>query len=213
MAAALIRIAIIEDVRETREGLAELIGGWSGFCVSGVYGSMEAALAGMKEQPDLALVDNGLPGMDGVSGIEVLKLRFAELPILMLTVFDDSDTIFAAICAGAVGYLLKDTPATKLKTAIEEVVAGGAPMSPSIARKVIAMLPRVNEAKQPSRLSKRETEVLQLFAQGHSYKSTAAALNLSVDTVRSHIRNLYERLNVHTKSEAVKLAALSGWIR
>ena len=154
--------------------------------------------------PDIALCDIELPGMSGIEGVRVLKSRVPKLQILMLTVFADNDHVFEAICAGASGYLLKDTPPTRLVEAIRELFDGGAPMSPEIARKVVAMFSRVVPPKcEDHRLSARELEILQLLAEGHSYKTAARALALSLDTIRFHIRNIYEKLHVHSRTEAV----------
>ncbi len=210
-----IRVLMIEDVAPVREGLAALVAAAPGLRVSGSFDSMEAALA--SEAPagsDVALVDIGLPGMSGLEGVGRLKDRRPELQILMLTVFSDNERIFEAICAGACGYLLKDTPPARLLEAVREVHAGGAPMSPDVARKVVAMFQRAAPPRDPGRrLSPRELQVLKLLADGHSYKTAAAELVLSQDTVRFHIRGIYEKLHVHSKSEAVAKAIRSGLFR
>ena len=207
------RVAIVEDQRSLREGLVILIGSTEGFALVGAFGSMEEALPRIEDDPpDVLLADIGLPGMSGIEGVRRLRARFPALQILMLTVYADNDHVFEAICAGACGYLLKDTPPAKLLEALREVRDGGAPMSPEIARKVVEMFQRVvpPPAAADHRLSRREVEVLKLLAEGHVYKTAAAALDLSIDTVRFHIRNIYEKLHVHSKSEAVLAALRAG---
>ncbi len=210
-----ITVAIIEDQKQTREGLAMLIDGTAGYRTVGKFASMEEALAKLEwYPPDVVLVDIGLPGMSGIEGVRQIKARWPSLHILMLTVYADDDHIFEAICAGACGYLLKDTPPPKLLEAIGEACGGGAPMSPDVARKVVAMFQEiVTPRKEEHRLTPRELEVLKLLADGHSYKTAANALSLSLDTIRFHIRNIYEKLYVHSKSEAVLKALRSGLLR
>jgi DNA-binding NarL/FixJ family response regulator len=207
-----ITVAIIEDREQTREGLAILIDGTNGYRTVGTFASMEDALAKIVSlAPDIALCDIELPGMSGIEGVRRMKALLPDLQILMLTVFADNDHVFEAICAGASGYLLKDTPPARLVEAIRELYEGGAPMSPEIARKVVAMFSKVVPPKREEhRLSARELEILQLLAEGHSYKTAAKALGLSLDTIRFHIRNIYEKLHVHSKSEAVVLALRKG---
>lgn len=211
-----VRVAIVEDQRGLRDGLAALIGDTPGYLLVGSFGSMEDALASVDENPpDVLLADVGLPGMSGIEGVRRLKARFPALQILMLTVHADNDNVFEAICAGASGYLLKDTPPAKLLDALVEVRQGGAPMSPEVARKVVEMFQRVAPPPPAAShgLSPREVEVLRLLADGHVYKTAAAQLGLSVDTVRFHIRNIYEKLHVHSKSEAVVAALRHGILR
>lgn len=166
---------------------------------------MEEALPAIERQPpDVVLADIGLPGMSGIEGVRRIHQRFPDLPILMLTVHGDDDSVFAAVCAGACGYLLKETEPARLLECIRELHAGGAPMSPEIARKVVLAFRMFPPPSQPEvELSPRQIEILQLLAQGHSYKSCAEALGLSLDTVRFHVRRIYDRLHVHSRSEAV----------
>jgi DNA-binding NarL/FixJ family response regulator len=212
MAAAPIKVAIIEDQRRTRECLAAIVGGTPGCVTVGSFGSMEEALPVLERAPpDVALSDIGLPGMSGIEGVRRLKASHPATQILMLTVHDDDDHIFEAICAGASGYLLKDTPPARLVEAIREVQSGGAPMSPDIARRVVTMFQRIAPPRNsPVDLTPRELEVLRLLADGHSYKTAADALDVSLDTLRSHVRNTYEKLHVHSKSEAVLKAFKTG---
>lgn len=200
-----IKVTIIEDRREIREGLGMLISYTDGFECAGKYGSMEEALARIPSNlPDVVLSDIGLPGMDGIEGIRRLKEKFPNLTILMLSVYEDDDRIFHALCAGACGYLLKKTPPTKLLESLREAVSGGAPMSPEVARKVITLF---RDFKPPQQvdydLKPHEIRLLKLLVEGHSYKSAAEKLNVSVNTISFHLKNIYDKLQVHSKSEAV----------
>jgi DNA-binding NarL/FixJ family response regulator len=203
-----IEVAIVEDRREIRESLVLLIGGTDGFKCTGSYRSMEEALDKLKpHQPHLLLSDIGLPGMSGIEGVAILKERYPDLLILMLTVYDDDERIFDAMCAGASGYLLKKTPPARLLDSLREVASGGAPMSPEVARRVIALF---REIRPPERadyeLTPHETRLLKLLVQGHNYKTAAAELGVTVHTVSFHLRSIYEKLQVHSKSEAVAKA-------
>src|SRR5215813_6411327 len=206
-----IRVAIVEDRRELREGLAILINGTEGFRCSGTYRSMEEALERIPhELPDVVLNDIGLPGMTGIEGIRILKERYPQLVILMLSVYDDDDRIFDAICAGACGYLLKKTPPAKLLDSLKEAVGGGAPMSPEVARRVIALFRQVRPPERATYdLTPHETRLLKLFVEGHNYKTAAAELHVSVNTVNFHVRSIYDKLQVHSRSEAVAKALLN----
>lgn len=210
-----LRVAIVEDERDTREGLAALIRGTAGLLVVGAWRSMEDALDQIgASRPDVVLADIRLPGKSGIEGVADIRAALPDLPILMLTVYDDTDSVFRAICAGACGYLLKDTPPARLLEAIQEAHDGGSPMSSAIARKVVRMFQRIAPPTGPDHtLSPRELEVLQLLADGHSYKTAAAELDLSIDTLRFHVRHIYEKLHVHSKSEAVLKAFRRGILR
>jgi len=210
-----IKVAIIEDQKQTREGLAALIGGTPGHRIVGSFGSVEESLRKLHtEPPDVVLLDIGLPGMSGVEGVSHLKTCFPSTQILMLTVYSDNEHIFQAICSGASGYLLKDTPPARLLESLAELVSGGAPMSPDIAHKVVTMFQQTAPPRNMEHhLSRRELEILRLLADGHSYKSAAATLFVSEDTIRFHIRHIYEKLHVHSKSEAVLKAVRAGLIR
>ncbi len=206
-----IRVAIIEDERDIRECLTFLIDGTDGYSCSGSYRTMEEALDRLPRQlPDIVLSDIGLPGMNGIEGIRILKERHPDLLILMLTVYDDDERIFDAMCAGASGYLLKKTPPAKLLESLKEAVGGGAPMSPEVARRVIALF---REIRPPDRadyhLTPHELRLLKLFVEGHIYKTAAVELGVSINTVNFHVRNIYEKLQVHTRSEAVAKALLN----
>jgi len=210
-----IKIAIVEDLREIREGLARLINATPDYRCTGAYGSMEEALEKIPHNlPDLVLSDIGLPGIDGISGITILKERYPELLILMLTVYDDNERIFDALCAGACGYLLKKTPWEKVVEALKEAIEGGSPMSPEVARRVISLFREIKPPKEAAyELTPHEVRLLRMLVEGHSYKTAAAELHVSVNTIKFHLRHIYDKLQVHTKSEAVAKALRHGLTR
>jgi len=204
----IIKTAIVEDIRDIREGLSTLINFTDGFTCTGAFRSMEEAIPRIRHQvPDVLLSDIGLPGMSGIDGIRLLKEQFPDITFLMLTVYDDDDRIFDAICAGASGYLLKRTPPTKLLENIREAVSGGAPMSPEVAMRVIKLF---REVRPPERvdydLTPHETRLLKLLVEGHNYTTAAEELKVSYNTIKFHMRHIYEKLQVHSKSEAVAKA-------
>lgn len=204
----IIKVAIIEDQHDIREGLATMLKFTDGYRCTGSYRSMEEALEKIKtDVPEVALVDIGLPGMNGIEGIRLLKERHPELLLLMLTVYDDDEYIFDALCAGACGYLLKKTPPARLIESLREAMDGGAPMSPEVARKVIKLF---REVRPPERadyhLTPHELRLLKLLVEGHNYKTAALEVGVSVTTVAFHMRNIYDKLQVHSKSEAVAKA-------
>ena len=210
-----IRVAIVEDQKQTREGLAALVGGMPGHHLVGAWRSMEDALDAVgADAADVLLADIQLPGMSGIEGVRQLKARHPALQILMLTVYADNEHIFDAICAGACGYLLKDTPPARLLEAIRDAHGGGAPMSSEVARRVVEMFQTLAPPRDEAHnLSERQVQVLRLIVDGHSYKTAADALGISVDTLRFHVRNIYDKLHVHSKSEAVLKALRSGILR
>lgn len=203
-----VKVAIIEDRREIRDGLAMLVDYTDGFSCTGSYRSMEDAIAKLPGNlPDVVLSDIGLPGMDGIEGVKILKEKYPQLTILMLSVYEDNDRIFDALCAGATGYLLKKTPPAKLLDSLREAVAGGAPMSPEVARRVINLFTQVRPPERVDYdLTPHEVRLLKLLVEGHSYKSAATELRVSVNTISFHLKNIYEKLQVHSKSEAVAKA-------
>lgn len=206
-----ITVAVIEDQREIRDGLCVLIDGTHGFQCAGRFQSMEAALAGLTPSPPaVALVDIGLPGMSGIEGIRELRGRAPSMQVVMLTVYDDDRRIFEAMCAGACGYLLKNTPPARLLEGIREVAQGGAPMSPEVARRVLALF---RDVQRPERiehdLTAHELRLLRMLVDGHNYKTSAAELGVSVNTISFHMRRIYDKLEVHSKSEAVAKALRS----
>jgi DNA-binding NarL/FixJ family response regulator len=204
----MIRVVVVEDRRELRDGLSVLIDGTEGYRCVRSYGSMEEALAGIaRDAPDVVLLDIGLPGMSGIDGARVLKERLPAARILMLTVYEDDERIFEALCAGATGYLLKKTPPARLLEDLREAVDGGAPMSPEVARRVVDLFRTI----QPPRtvdyhLTPHETRLLRLLVDGHNYKTAAVELGVSVNTISFHMRHVYDKLQVHSKSEAVAKA-------
>lgn len=203
-----LRVVIIEDLRDIRESLAALINGTHGFRCVAAFGSVETALARIKnERPEVILTDLGLPGMSGIEGIERFREMFPDLPIIALTIYDNDDQIFNALCAGANGYLLKNTPPARLLESLREAYEGGAPMSPNIATRVVNLF---REFRPPNhadyRLTPQETELLKLLIEGHHKKTAAREMNISFHTVSFHLKNIYEKLQVHSKSEAVAKA-------
>jgi DNA-binding NarL/FixJ family response regulator len=213
-AASVIKVVIIEDRREIREGLATLIQFTEGYTCTGQFYSMEEALQKMTANaPDVALLDIGLPGMSGIEGIEILKARYPQLLILVLTVYDDDERIFRALCAGACGYLLKKTPPARLLDSIGEAVAGGAPMSLEVARRVVTLFRKFAPPKDVDyQLTPHETRLLKLLVDGYTFKNVAAKLGVTIYTVSFHMRNIYEKLQVHSKSEAVAKALRQGLV-
>jgi len=207
-----IQVAIVEDQREIREGLALLIGTSLGFRCVGAWRTMEEAVAAVGARPpDVLLVDLELPGMSGIEGIRILKEQHPTLPLLVLTVYDDDDRIFHAVCAGACGYLLKKTPPGRLLEAISEAVEGGSPMSPAVARRVLELFRQHRPPEQSAHeLTPHQVRLLRLFVEGHNYKSAAVELRVSVNTIAFHVQQIYGKLQVHSKSEAVAKALRAG---
>jgi len=212
---SIIKVAIIEDRRDIREGLAVLVNGTEGYRCTGAFRSMESALEDIgRDLPHLALVDIGLPGMSGIEGIRILGDRYPGLLMLVLSVYNDDERIFDALCAGACGYLLKNTPPARLLASLEEAVMGGSPMSPQIARRVVTLFRDTRPPETPdSQLTPHETRLLKLLVEGHSYKSAAKELRVSVHAISFHMRSIYDKLQVHSKSEAVSKAFRHRLIR
>jgi DNA-binding NarL/FixJ family response regulator len=200
-----IRIAVVEDDKTVREGLQMLLNGSLGFSCVATYGNGEDAVAGLPAvKPDVALMDINLPGISGIECILALKEQKIPIQFIMLTVFEDSDDIFHSLSAGASGYLLKQTPPAKLLEAIQDVYRGGSPMSGEIARKVVQSFQHpLPDYAAANGLTKREDEILGYLVKGYFYKEIAGLLFISVETVRTHIRNIYEKLQVRTRSEAI----------
>jgi len=202
----MITVSIVDDESQLRQSIVTFINGSPGFRCLSAYGSAEAALQGLvNEQPDVVLMDIHMAGMNGIECVERLKERLPEIQIVMLTVYEDTEKIFQALAAGASGYLLKRLNPDKLLEAIREVHEGGSPMSHSIARKVVASFQKIGGAgvKQPELLSPREQTVLDCLAKGLAHKQIADQLGISVTTIRSYLRRIYEKLHVQTRSEAV----------
>jgi DNA-binding NarL/FixJ family response regulator len=206
-----ISVAIVEDERDIRECLCVLVNGTAGFVCTGSYRTMEEALEKIPVHlPDVVLSDIGLPGLSGIEGVRILKARHPQLLVLMLTVYDDDDRIFEAMCAGASGYLLKKTPPARLLESLREAVAGGAPMSPEVARRVIGLFRALRPPERANyHLTPHETRLLKLFVEGHNYKTAAVELGVSINTVNFHVRSIYDKLQVHSRSEAVAKALIN----
>ncbi|MCL4551037.1 MAG: response regulator transcription factor [Bacteroidetes bacterium] len=201
----MISVAIIEDIADTRNGIAEFLNGQRSIMCKTTADSIESFLANTSKEEiiDVLLLDIGLPGMSGISGIKLIKERYPDINILMLTVYEDSDKVFEAVCAGAVGYLIKNTPLIKIKEAVEDVYTGGAPMSAQIARKVVEFFNQVKPALHEQILTFKEKEIVAGLVDGLSYKMIAAANIISIETVRFHIKNIYRKLHVNCKAEVI----------
>ncbi len=201
----MITVSIVDDEKELCQSIATFVNGAPGFrCVS-MYHSAEAALKHLpQDHPDVVLMDIHLIGMSGIECVERLKTMVPEMQVMMLTVYEDTEQIFKALSAGASGYMLKRLTPGKLLEAIREVHGGGSPMSGPIARKVVASFQGAEQAegKKPH-LTSREQMVLECFAKGLTYKQTADRLSISVDTIRTYVRRVYEKLHVQSRTEAV----------
>ncbi len=199
----MIRAALVEDDDIIRKPLIELLEGVEGFRCIGAYQNAEDALEDIPRKfPDIVLMDINLPGMDGIECTYRLKAKMPGLLIAMLTVYEDAGKIFQSLQAGAVGYLLKLSKPEEILAALKEVVAGGSPMSPQIARKVVQSFHRERKGES-QKLSPREEQVLSMLSKGYLYKEIAFELSISNDTVHNHIRKIYEKLQVHSRTEAV----------
>ena len=201
-----INIAIIEDDQFIRESLSDFIDNEPNMICSIARESVESFLRVLNDEnvPDVILMDIGLPGMSGISGVKLVKERFPEVNILMLTVYHDSHKIFQSLCAGASGYLLKNTPFSEIETAIETVHNGGACMSPQIARKVFDFFQHHDKKTKDSPLTDKEKQIVMGLVEGLSYKMIADKGCISLETVRSHIKNIYKKLQVHSKAEVIR---------
>jgi len=210
-----IKVAVVEDQREIREGLAALIHGTAGYRTTGAFRTMEEALQKIAyELPDVILVDIGLPGMSGIEGIPLLRERYPGSLVLILSVYDDDDRIFRALCAGASGYLLKKTPPTRLLEGLREATQGGAPMSPEVASRVVSLFRDIRPLnRETCDLTPHEIRLLKLLADGYNYKTAAAKLEVSVNTIAFHMKHIYDKLHVHSKSEAVAKALRHGIVQ
>jgi DNA-binding NarL/FixJ family response regulator len=200
-----IRLAIFEDNDSLRESLVYLLKNTGEYEVTGDYSHCnDAATVARVQKPDVVLMDIDMPGIGGIGGVKAIKEARPETSVIMYTVFEDDEKLFQCLCAGANGYLLKKTSPSVLFEAIQEVAGGGAPMSPSIARKVLASFQRGKSNKYE--LSAREVEVLELLAKGFSAKMIAAELSISFDTARFHLKNIYRKLHVNCGKEAIAKA-------
>ncbi len=207
-------IAIIEDERELREGLQSLVNYTPGFSCTRSFGNMETALAQIEiDKVDLVLTDIGLPRMNGIEGTKILREKYPDLPIVVLTVHNENEKIFQALCAGANGYLLKNTPPAQIIQALTEVISGGAPMSPEVARRVVTLFRKFAPSEiSDYKLTEAEKQILKMLVNGHHYKTAAHELDISIHTVSFHLRNIYAKLHVHSKTEAVAKALREGLV-
>ena len=204
-----IKVAIFEDNNNMREGLFQLINGSSGFTCTGAFPNCDDLVKRIKSaNPDVIVMDIEMPGISGIEGVKQAKENFPEIKILMETIFEDDEKIFDSICAGAEGYILKNTAPTEILGAIKEIYEGGSPMTPTIANRVLKMVKkqRASDSKNVFNLTDREKEILSCLVEGMSYKLIADECTISIDTVNVHIKNIYKKLQVHSKSEAVAKA-------
>lgn len=201
----IIKVAIVEDNDKIREGLAALIDGSEGFQCSAVYDNAEKALRQIPSyEPDVVLMDIQLPKMSGITCVEKLKEKSPDIQVMMLTVYEDDEKVFKSLIAGATGYILKRTPPAELLESIRELHEGGSPMSDQIARKVVQAFREMGKSsKETENLSEREMEILSFLAKGYHDKEIAEHFFLSVKTVRTHLRNIYQKLHVRSRTEAV----------
>lgn len=199
-----IRVGIVEDRDAVRTGLEALVAAAPGFAVAGAWGDAESALAAIGRQvPDLVLMDIALPGMDGIEATRLVRSRHAGVQVMMLTVYEDDTRVFESLRAGANGYVLKTTPPAELLEAIRTLHAGGSPMSGRIARRVVDFFHRPARAPDAAaELTPREREILELLVEGFRYREIGERLGITLDTVRTHIRHIYEKLQVRSRTEA-----------
>ncbi len=199
-----IGIVIYEDNIFLRNSICDLIKSSPDFQLKGAYENCDHVSLDMETlRPDVVLMDIEMAGTNGLKGLQIIKNNFPRIHVIMLTVFEDNESVFEAICTGASGYLLKKTSHDKILDAIHDVLKGGAPITSSIARKVLDLFPRTpSRHEETDKLSPREQEVLQLLVSGHSYKMIAAKCAITLETVRSHIKRIYEKLQVHSATEA-----------
>jgi DNA-binding NarL/FixJ family response regulator len=208
-----IRVAVFDDNREQRDGLLAMLTMVPGMCCVGTFSSGRDAVASVAEcRAQVVLMDINMPGVDGITAAAVLRANYPDLLIIMRTVMEDDERIFSAIKAGADGYFLKQTPPDRLVEGILHALEGGAPMTPSIARRVLRMVEGRPAASNEFHLSSREREVLSLLVKGHTYKRIASELGISYPTVNKHVSNVYVKLRVHCVSEAVALALRKGLV-
>jgi len=209
----MIKIAIVEDDTVIREAIKEFLNSKNNLICEIAKDSVESFLAVLNKDnvPDVILMDIGLPGMSGISGIKLIKEKYPNINIIMLTVYHDTHKIFQSLCAGAAGYLLKNVPFPEICNAVKVVHSGGSTMSPQIARKVIEHFQNDKRVKADSSLTDKEKEIVSCLVDGLSYKMIATQESISVETVRSHIKNIYKKLQVHSKAEVIK-KSLTGEI-
>jgi len=209
----MLKVSIIEDHHDFRKGLSYLINASDGFKCIDTFSSAEDGIEGLSGLEEVVLLDINLPNLSGIEAIPFIKERFPDLKIIMLTIFDDDDNVMRAILAGADGYLLKKTPPPLILSSLKDVVEGGSPMTPSIAKKVLLLFKKYIPVKEDDyALTQREMEVLYLLVDGMENNAIADHLYISIQTVRNHIRHIYEKLQVHSKSQAVVKAIRQGLV-
>jgi DNA-binding NarL/FixJ family response regulator len=203
------KVLIIEDNTDISMGFSMLINSTSTYEVISTHTSVEEAMTRLDYLiPDIILMDIDLPGMNGIEGTQIIKTKYPKIQLLIITVFENSERVFDALCAGASGYLTKNTKHSKLLEALDELCDGGAPMSTNIARMVINSFSK-NAVSNP--LTEKENKILQKLIEGKSYKTVAAEINLSIDTVKFHIKNIYIKLQVNSKEDAIAKARENKW--
>jgi DNA-binding NarL/FixJ family response regulator len=213
-----IRVAIFEDNTLVREGMQAILNGTPGYTCCGAYPDAFHAEQKIRSSgPDVIMMDIEMPGMSGIEATQIVQEQFPDVKVLIQTVFNDSDKIFQALCAGASGYILKNEPPAKQVEAIHEVFNGGAPMSPSIAKKIMQFFLRKNvilvaPGTNDFQLSEREREILTLMSQGHDYRTIAERSFISYETVRTHVKRIYKKLHVASRAEAVLKAQQQGLV-
>lgn len=199
-----IKVSVVEDNDRFRAGLTTMLEGYPEFRCLGAYRTAEEALVKIPEtRPDVVLMDIELPKRNGIQCVRELSRRMPGLPIMMLTAYDDPEKIFESLRAGACGYLLKRTPPAEVLEAIQELHRGGSPMSTQIARRVVASLHQLAPRTATAGLTDREEQILSRLAKGYSNKEIASLLDVSLETVRTHLRHIYEKLHVHSRTEAL----------
>jgi len=209
----MIKVSIIEDHNDFRQGLAYLIRASEGFECLDTFASAEEGIEGLSGREDVLLLDINLPNLSGIEAIPLIRERFPDIKIIMLTVFDDDDNIMNAILAGADGYLLKKTAPPQILSSLKTCIAGGSPMTPGVAKKVLTLFKKHIPVKNDDfSLTQRETEILNLLVDGLENQAIADKLFISVQTVRNHIRHIYDKLQVHSKSQAVVKAIREGLV-
>lgn len=202
-----IPVLLYEDNSDLREGMSVLLRGTPGIEFLGAFLNCDEVSTHMQElHPAIVLMDIDMPGTNGIEGLKQIKTSYPEIEVLMLTVFDHNESIFESICAGASGYLLKTSSPAEIISAIKELNEGGAPMTPSIARKVLQLFPKSSGEKLNYELSEREKETLSWLAKGYSYKMIAEEMKVTVFTINAHCKKIYEKLHVHSNTEAISKA-------
>jgi len=201
----MISIGIVEDDEQIRKGIETFLNRQDGFICDCSVGSVEDILKALKVKniPDVLIMDLGLPGMSGIEGMKIIRERYPSINIIVFSIYNDSEKIFNSLCAGATGYLLKNTPLIEIKEGIELLAKGGSPMSPQIARKVIEFFSQNKKKETLSPLSAKEKEIVVGLVDGLSYKLIADRMSITLETVRFHIKNIYSKLHVHSKSEVI----------